>query len=196
MKGARSIALIGDGVENPWNARTMIDAAAMFGGACLFRDRAGLATAWSEQGFALGALPPATIADLARGYAPIIACDNLDGATDVYGFRLPGGPHPAVVVGNERHGLAHDVREIAHHAVQIPMVSRTMNCLNVAAASAVALYYLSCESGQIHSSVHRHRRRPELLMVSPADHVELGSSIRSAGAFGWDRLFIEDRAAV
>ncbi len=32
-------------------------------------------------------------------------------------------------------------------------------------------------------------------MVGPVDHIELGSAIRSAGAFGWERLLIEDRAA-
>ncbi|MDW8365907.1 MAG: hypothetical protein RMK49_08705 [Abditibacteriales bacterium] len=32
--------------------------------------------------------------------------------------------------------------------------------------------------------------------MGAAHHVELGSSIRSAGAFGWGRLFVEDRQGV
>src|SRR5581483_859002 len=33
-------------------------------------------------------------------------------------------------------------------------------------------------------------------LVGGADHVELGSAIRSAGAFGWSSLFVDDRAGV
>jgi hypothetical protein len=36
------------------------------------------------------------------------------------------------------------------------------------------------------------KRRPEIAMMAPTDHVELGSSIRSAAAFGWSRLLLED----
>ena len=35
-----------------------------------------------------------------------------------------------------------------------------------------------------------------MLLIGGADHYELGSTIRSAGAFGWQRLLIEDRAGV
>ena len=196
MMSGPPITLVGDGVENPWNARTMIDAAGMFGGACLFRDRARLAEKWRAAGLAPEKLPSISLVDLARDYTPIVACDNLPNAVDVYGFRLPGGTHPALLVGNERHGLAHDMQVVAQHAVQIPMASRTLNCLNVAAAAAVALYYLSRGGGgSLQSSIHPHKRRPELLMVGPTDHIELGSAIRSAGAFGWDRLLVEDRAS-
>src|SRR5208337_4113013 len=40
------------------------------------------------------------------------------------------------------------------------------------------------------------RRRPELLLIGGGDHIELGSAIRSAGAFGWSKLFLEDREGV
>ena len=36
-------------------------------------------------------------------------------------------------------------------------------------------------------------RRPELSLLGPGDHFELGSTIRSAAAFGWERALIEDR---
>jgi hypothetical protein len=196
MRTRQPIALVGDGIENPWNAQTMIDAAGMFGSTCLFRDRAHLAADWTAQGLPPDTLASTTAEAFKHAYTPIVACDNLDGAADIYGFRLPDGPRPAVVVGNERHGLAHDMQAIAQQAVQIPMAGRTLNCLNVAAASAVALYYLSRGSGPLQHSAHPQKRRPEVMMVGPLSHIELGSSIRSAGAFGWDRLFVDDLQAV
>jgi hypothetical protein len=77
------------------------------------------------------------------------------------------------------------------------MFGRGPDCLNVAAAAAVALYYLTRGGGgRLQRHTQPERRRPVLLLVGPADHVELGSTIRSAGAFGWDRLLVDDRAAV
>lgn len=191
------MTLIGDGIENPWNARTLIAAADMFGGRCRFRDRAGLADSWRETVPAGGPLDLLTAGDLARDHAPIVACDTLPGAAEVYGARLGVGDRPAVIVGNERRGLARDMQTLATQAVRIPLASPTLNSLNVAAAGAVALYYLSCGGGaRLQVSAQPRKRRPEVLLIGGADHIELGSAIRSAGAFGWARLLVEDRARV
>jgi tRNA G18 (ribose-2'-O)-methylase SpoU len=193
--GTSPIALVGDGIENPWNARTLLAAAQMFGTTCHFRDRAGLAAAWAAQ--AAAAPLPLLAADELASYAPLIACDNLPGADDVYGAARAPGLRPALVVGNERRGLARDVQALAGQRVQIPMFGRGPDCLNVAAAAAVVLYYLGRGGGgRLHRHTRPERRRPILLLVAPADHVELGSTIRSAGAFGWDRLLVDDRAGV
>jgi hypothetical protein len=73
----------------------------------------------------------------------------------------------------------------------------TINCLNVAAASAVALYYLSRGGGAgMQTSAHPGKRRPELMLIGGQSHVELGSTIRSAGAFGWERLLLQDPLSV
>ena len=193
----RPLTLVGDGIENPWNARTMLQAAAMFNSPCLFRDRCELAQAWTEAVSAGPSLPVISREALVRDFSPIVAVDNVDGADSVYGFRLAGGTAPAVVVGNERRGLAEDLLTVAHHAVQIPMVSRKLNCLNVAAASAVALYYMSRGGGgKLQLRSQPNKRRPELLLMGAADHVEMGSSIRSGGAFGWVRIFVDDRRGV
>jgi len=186
--------LVGDGIENPGNARTLLAAAGMFRTACVFRDRAGLADSWRGE-------PPLSLvlsAELAEHYAPLIACDNLPGAADVYGFRPAPGPRPALVVGNERRGLAHDIRTLATQAVQVPMFARTKrNCLNVAAAAAVALHYIARGGGgKLQHSAHPERRRPTLMLVGATEAVEVGSAIRSAGAFGWERILLDDRAGV
>ena len=196
MKHPLITTLVGDGVENPGNARAMQAAAAMFDGPCRFRDKAGLAAAWSA------ALPDAApldllaAQDLAATYAPVIALDNVPGAQPVYGFRLPRGPRPALVAGNERHGISREMLALAPHRVMIPMAGRRLNTINVAAASAVALYYLARGGGgPLQVTPHPQKRRPELLLGA-ADHVEIGSAIRSAGAFGWERVLLEDRAGV
>jgi tRNA G18 (ribose-2'-O)-methylase SpoU len=77
------------------------------------------------------------------------------------------------------------------------MRSRQINCLNVAAAAAVALYYL-CRSSVPGMTVRRNPedRRPELLLAGAGNHVGLGSAIRSAAVFGWTRAFIEDRERI
>ena len=130
----------------------MLHAAAMFDGECVFRDRAKLAAAWREAGLADDALRFVDQADdrardLSAGYRLRHIRSAPRAST---GFRMPAGEQPAVIVGNERRGIAHDMQRIASHAVQIPLASRTLNSLNVAAASAVALYYLTRGGGRAH----------------------------------------------
>jgi len=184
-----NVTLIGDGIENPGNALTMAHAAGMFNTACRFRDTKGLI------GSHAGAFEAIDSGQVKPLHARRIAFDNLPGASDVYGFNA--GSDFAVLVGNERRGLSHEFTTLATEAVHVPMQSRRINCLNVAAASAVALYYL-CGTRVGPMAVRRDpsSRRPELLLLGAGDQIELGSSIRSATAFGWERAFIEDRDQV
>jgi tRNA G18 (ribose-2'-O)-methylase SpoU len=187
-----AVDLIGDGIENPWNAKALIDAAHMFGSSCLFRDRKGLAQSLRE--IEIESPEFITCDDVAKRYSPILALENLGEADDVYGFQKPLGSRSVLITGNEKFGIAQDLRRIANNVVRIPMPGVSLNTLNVAAAAGVALYYLSTGAGgklQVRSKPHI--RRPEVLLMGAGDHVELGSAIRSAGAFGWNRLFIEDR---
>lgn len=191
------VDLVGDGIENPWNAKTMIHVAQMFGSTCLFRDRKGLARALSEIASGDDQVRFVSCNEVAQKYSPVLALENLDDAHEIYGFEQPLGQKNVLIVGNEKFGIAHDMKEIATHFLQIPMPGPTLNTLNVAAAAGVALYYLYSGAGdklQIRSNPQK--RRPELLFVGAGDHVELGSAIRSAGAFGWNRLFLEDRDGV
>src|SRR5260370_21315279 len=77
------------------------------------------------------------------------------------------------------------------------MLSRRINCRNVAAASAVALYYLYAPPvGAMAVRKDPRSRGPELLLLGAGDHFELGSTIRSAAGLGWSRAFIEDQHQV
>lgn len=178
------------------NAAVMTQAAAMFGWACAFRDRNDLALDWARHELA----PEPTwvsLESLREACGSMVAFDNGEGASVLYGFRPRRGKQMALVVGNERRGIPPDTLRTADHLVQVPMASKRVNCLNVAAASAVALYYLSRGGGgQMFTRKNPHRNRPELLLLGAGDHIELGSTIRSAAAFGWNRAFVEDRSGV
>src|SRR5437867_4301067 len=135
-----SVTLIGDGIENPANALVMIHCAEMFGASCRFRDTKGLAQ--SEVAIPAGGVAFASIepTEVHRLHSRIVAFENLPAAAEVYGYQA--GPDFAVLVGNERRGLSYECAKLATDKLQMPMTSRRINCLNVAAASAVALYYL------------------------------------------------------
>ncbi len=188
--------LIGDGIENAWNALTLRHAAEMFGWGCAFRDRADLLDDWADKG--LGSPPERlSLEQIREGCDPIIAFDNGEGARPLYGFRPGRSDRLALAVGNERRGIAPDLVRAAKHRIHVPMASRRVNCLNVAAAAAVALFYVSRGGGgKLYTRADPHRNRPELLLVAGEDHVDLGSTIRSAAAFGWNRAFVEDRSGV
>jgi hypothetical protein len=103
----------------------------------------------------------------------------------------------SVVVGNERRGVRPDVLRAAARTVQIPMPGRGVNTLNVATAAAVALYYLRGATGRrIVRGPRPESARPGVLLAAPRDHVEAGSSLRSAAAFGWSAVAVEDRERV
>lgn len=187
--------LIGDGIENPPNARALMDAAAMFAVPARFRDSHSLAESWSTE-LGGGKLPTVETTELLSELLPIVAIENVQGSTSVYEASLPHGS-PSIVVGNEGRGIRGDVLRAASKCVDIPMPGRGINTLNVAAAAAVALFYLLApERRPVRRAPRPEQRRPGLLLLAPADHVEAGSALRSAAAFGWRAVGLDDRERV
>jgi tRNA G18 (ribose-2'-O)-methylase SpoU len=188
MSMNRQIALVGDGIENPANAAIMMRVAEMFGADCFFRDTKNLR---GSDALKIASLRTISAANELSAYSHRIACDNLPGAREVFGFNA--GQNFAAIVGNERRGLSHEFASAATEVVEIPMDSRRVNCLNVAAASAVLLYYLC--GPRVGAAPIRNdpsARRPDVLFFDPRDHFEFGSALRSAAAFGWQHAFIQD----
>jgi len=182
--------LIGDAIEQPANAQALLDAAAMYGVECLFRDSRGLASAWSVER-AGHALP--TVDTL----GPVVAVENAPGAESVFTAGPLDGSQPSIVVGNERRGIRPDVLRMALKCFHIPMAGQGVNTLNVAAAAAVAMYYLLGARDRRRPRTGRpERHRPSLLLLGPSDHVEAGSALRSAAAFGWRTVGLDDRDKV
>jgi tRNA G18 (ribose-2'-O)-methylase SpoU len=187
--------LIGDGIENPANARALMDAAAMFAVPAAFRDTHSLVESWSTD-LGGGILQIVETTELMSELLPIVAIENAPGSRSVYDASLPPGC-PSIVVGNDRRGIRGDVLRAASTCVDIPMPGRGINTLNVASAAAVALFYLLVsEHRPVRQAARPEQRRPGLLLVAPADHVEAGSVLRSAAAFGWRAVGLDDSERV
>jgi len=69
--------------------------------------------------------------------------------------------------------------------------------LGILKSLGFALYYLcGTRVGRMAVRGEPGNRRPEVLLLGPGNHVEVGSAIRSIAGFGWNRVFIEDRKQV
>ena len=175
---ARKSIVIGDHIETSGNADCLRAAAEMFAWECGFADD-------SDQGI--------DIAMLARSGVPIIALENAPEAEDLFKYRPPAEPF-AIVVGNERKGISRRVLRVADRVVQIPVASRRINTINVAAAAAVAVHQLThARQRRLCACGGRGHNRPDVLFAGAGDPIELGSAVRSAACFGWSRLFVHDR---
>jgi len=159
-----SVSFYADGVENDANLRRIEDAAHLL----------GIASSTSIDG-------------------RLIAVENAPGAREIYG-RRPLQDDATIAVGNERRGISRRLLATADETVVIPTQSRTVTTLNVAAAAAVAGWFLLRGSGQQATAARPEHRRPALLLVGH-DHVEVGSSLRSAAAFGFRDVLLDDRGA-
>lgn len=169
-RGDLARLLIGEDIENPGNADCLRAAASMF--------------EWQSE-----MIEDAD--ELRSDGVPIIALENASGAEDLFKFRPPEGPF-ALVVGNERKGISREMLRRADRVVQIPVRSRHVNCLNVAAAAAVAMHRLAGRAGQLATRGGRSGGRPTIAFAGVADAIELGSAVRSAACFGWDALHVVD----
>ena len=127
------------------------------------------------------------------GGGRLIAVENTPRASDVYGRPALRGT-ATLALGHERRGLPRATLAAAEETVVIPTASRTVTTLNVAAAAVVAGWYVLHGSGPQARAAHPGRRWPTVLL-SGDDHVEVGSSLRSAAAFGLREVLLDDREA-
>jgi hypothetical protein len=138
--------------------------------------------------------PP--LEQFAEQYDLVLAVENHEKARSIHDYRPPHGKRLAVVVGNERKGLDRKVSRLANVMLEIPMRQRPGISLNVAAAAAAALYQLVQASEPKRSHRTHGVKRPELLFWEPHDAADLGSSLRTAYALGWDAARVLDSQQV
>ncbi|HLK56516.1 MAG TPA: TrmH family RNA methyltransferase [Chthonomonadaceae bacterium] len=182
------LTLIGEEIAGEWNTTALANIAQAFGGDYLpyngqAEEGEDLDTA-SAQG------------DLLRSFDCLIAAENRPDARNIYAFRPQVTGRRALLVGNEAKGLRRRTLKQAHAVAEIPLVSKNINCLNVAAAAAIMLYYLHLPEPlpqKRRTLASLQKSRPDILLIGGSDAMELGSAIRSTCAFGWERLFLLDR---
>ena len=132
----------------------------------------------------------------------LMAAENRPDAKNIYDCRVPlhSNIRCGLLVGNEAKGLRRRTLRRANIVAEIPLVSKNINCLKVAAAAAIMLYYLTVNT-QLKTPLGQKKRtlsavqksRPDVLLLGGREPMELGSVIRSACAFGWERVFLADR---
>jgi hypothetical protein len=159
-----ALRFLAESVENPANRERIADLAVLLGASC---------TAMAD--------------------GRLIAVENSPQAREVYG-RQPLRGSATLALGHERRGLSRAMLAAADETVVIPTLSPTVTTLNVAAAAAVAGWYVLRGSGPQARAAQPARRHPAVLL-SDDDHVEVGSSLRSAAAFGLREVFLDDRGA-
>jgi tRNA G18 (ribose-2'-O)-methylase SpoU len=185
------LTLVGLDIEGDWNLPLLANAAEMSGASLLFTKSTN-----SPDDSSIRQAPLPAIDDLLGQFDHVIACEAFERTKSLYEFPAPRG-HLGIIVGNERNGIPTRVLKKAEHVLSIPMLGRVLTSVNVAVAAAIVLYVIQRDlarkrtrtSSLTHSDV-------DLFIVGPSDPSELGSLLRSAWAFGWQRVFLADRHAI
>jgi tRNA G18 (ribose-2'-O)-methylase SpoU len=187
------IDLVVDGISDPRNVPALLSLVDLLQCSCLFRDRHDLRGQLGDSPYLARMVEAPPLEQWANDYDLVLAVENHPNARNIYEYRPPGTRRCAMVVGNERKGLDRKVSRLADVMLEIPMRARPGISLNVASAAAAALYQL------VHATApKRHKRtrgldRPALIFWEPSDPADLGSSMRTAYALGWDRAWLVDR---
>jgi tRNA G18 (ribose-2'-O)-methylase SpoU len=167
------LTLVGYEIEGTWNVP-------------LLKNAAEISAA------SLTLVKAAEIDDVLNSFDHVLACEAVRRSRSAYECAAPRG-RSAILVGNERLGIPAEVLKKAEHVVAVPMLGRGISSINVAAAAAVVLYAVERDFGRkrfrlsslFHADV-------DVLILGPPDPSEIGSLLRSAWAFGWQRVFLAD----
>jgi tRNA G18 (ribose-2'-O)-methylase SpoU len=187
------IELVVDGISDPRNVPALLSVADLLRCRCSFRDRHALRSQLADTPYAGRMLEAAPLEQWDETYDLVVAVENHENARSLCDYRPPAGARIAMIVGNERKGLDRKVSRRADVMLEIPMRARPGISLNVASAAAAGLYQL-----QHAAAPKRHKRtrgldRPALVFWEPRDPADLGSSLRTAYALGWDQAWLVDR---
>jgi tRNA G18 (ribose-2'-O)-methylase SpoU len=188
-----SLDLIADGISDPRNVPALLALADVLGCRCLFRDRHDLRSQIEDPTLAARMIDAPPLENFGDHYDTILAVENHENARSVYQYHPPRGKRLAMVVGNEKKGLDRKVSRLADVMLEIPMRNRPGISLNVASAAAAALYQLLFANAPKRTKSGRGRERPELVFWDPRDAADLGTSLRTAYALGWDAVWVMDQ---
>ena len=185
------LTLVGLEIEGEWNVPLLRNAAELSGASLVFaRNRNATDAPQKANELAAG------IDELLGQYDRVLACEATEQSRSIYDYPVPRG-HLGLIVGNERNGVPHDILKQVGQVVSIPMLGQGLSSINVAVAAAISLYAVERDLARkrLRTSALSHRD-VDVLVFGPPDPSELGSLLRSAWAFGWQRVFLADRHGV
>jgi hypothetical protein len=179
--------IVGLEIEGDWNVPLLANAAAMSGASVLFAE-----TKIPPSASALVAESTTVINDMMSQFDCVVACETGSKSRSVYDYAVPRG-HVGLIVGNERSGIPAKVLKKVHEVVSIPMLGKGLTSVNVAVAAAIILYVAERDFGRKRlRPVALSHRDVDVLVFASSDPSEVGSLLRSAWAFGWQRVFLAD----
>jgi tRNA G18 (ribose-2'-O)-methylase SpoU len=183
--------LIGLEIEGEWNIPLLRNAAKLSGASLVFaQGRNPTDAPKNANELVVG------IDELLVQYDHVLACEAAEQSRSIFDYPMPRG-HLGLIVGNERNGIPRDILKKVGQVVSIPMLGQGMSSVNVAVAAAIILYVVERDLARkrFRTSTLSHRD-VDVLVLGPSNPSELGSLLRSAWAFGWQRLFLTDRHGV
>ena len=185
------LTLVGLEIEGEWNIPLLRNAAELSGASLVFAQGKNPTDAPEKSNELVSGID-----ELLGQYDYVLACEATEQSRSVYDYPVPRG-HLGLIVGNERHGVPHDILKKVSQVVSIPMLGQGMSSVNVAVAAATILYVVERDLARkrFRTSTLSHRD-VDILVLGPPDPSELGSLLRSAWAFGWQRLFLADRYGI
>lgn len=156
LQGARTLLVIGEGLQDPGNVGTLIRAALAFGasGLALIKgsvDPYNPKVVRSAMG-ALFALPVVLVDDLAELFRRLkeesirIVALETHAEHSLHATKLTGPI--AILLGNEGNGLSTEARSFADELARIP-ISPASESLNVAVCGSIVLYQCAVDRGAI-----------------------------------------------
>jgi hypothetical protein len=170
--------------QGEWNRPLLENAAAISSAECIFASSADNST-----GLISGAK---SLDELLQDFRNVIACETVRDSVNIFNFPAPR-ERTAVLVGHEQTGIPRSVLKKVNSIVSIPMIGAGMSSVNVAVSAAITLYVLSRDIGRMKKVKSRLTHRDvDILINAPENPHELGSLLRSAWAFGWRRVFLND----
>jgi tRNA G18 (ribose-2'-O)-methylase SpoU len=186
------IDLIADGLSDPRNVPALLALADLLHCRGLFRDRHELRAQLAGTPYAARMTEAPPLEEWRQHYDVVLAVENHEKARSITAYQPPRGKRLAVVVGNERKGLDRKVSRAADVMLEIPMRDRRGISLNVASAASAALYQLLTAAAPGRHKRTRGLHRPDLVFWQPHDAADLGTSLRTAYALGWDSAWVAD----
>lgn len=145
---AQATVLVLDGIQDPGNFGTLTRTAAAFGVQAIAA-LPGTVDPWNPKAVRSGAGASFRVPIVRTGLAELLAWLR-DGGFTLYGADANGTtvdavqlePRAALVVGNEGAGLSREVHRAADALLAVP-IRGPVESLNVAAAAAILLYFLT-----------------------------------------------------